>query len=173
MSESPNYPNYPNQPGNAESPTASGGAAAPARPGTIEGAFWAFVASTVLGLVGGILLFVNRDALVDTLRTADRQRGGTLTDAQIDQAATITLVISVVIVVLIAALYLLFAFKLRAGRNWARIVLTVLTALHVISLLTAQDTIFGYLAALAAVVGVVLSFTGPSNTYIAAARTTP
>ncbi|MEU5263293.1 hypothetical protein [Amycolatopsis sp. NPDC021455] len=167
MSESPDYPRYPDKP---ESPASAGPVAAPARPGTIEGAFWAFVASTVLGLVGGILLFVNRDALVDTLRNADRQRGGTLTGAQIDQAATITLVVSVVIVVLIAALYLLFAFKLRAGRNWARIVLTVLTALHVISLLTAQDTILGYLAALAAVVGVVLSFTGPSNAYIAASR---
>ncbi|OXM61288.1 hypothetical protein [Amycolatopsis vastitatis] len=166
MSESPNYPNYPDDAGAAAS---AGPVAAPARPGTIEGAFWAFVASTVLGLAGGLLLFVNWDALADTLRTANRQRGGTLTDAQIDQAATITLVVTVVIVVLIAALYLLFAFKLRAGRNWARIVLTVLTALHVISLLTAQDTVFGYLAALAAVVGVVLSFTGPSNAYIAAA----
>ena len=168
MSESPNYPKYPD-----DASAAGGRVAAPARPGTIEGAFWAFVASTVLGLVGGLMLFVNRDALVDTLRNADRQRGGTLTDAQIDQTATITLVVSVVIVVIIAALYLLFAVKLRAGRNWARIVLTVLTALHVISLLTGQDTIFGYLAALAAVVGVVLSFTGPSNAYIAAAKATP
>jgi len=49
-------------------------------------------------------------------------------------------------------------------------VLTVLTALQLLSLLVGQSTIGGYVAVLAAVVGVVLSFTGPSNAYFATAQ---
>jgi hypothetical protein len=163
MSESPNYPQ-------SSASTSSSQVTAPPRPGTIEGAFWAFIAAPVIGLIGGLLIFANRDKIATTLRDANRQRGGNLTDAQIDSTVNVTMITAVVISVIIAALYLLFAFKLRAGRNWARIVLTVLAALQLLSLLVGQSTIGGYAAVLAAVVGVVLSFTGPSNAYIAAVK---
>ena len=169
MSETPNYPNYPNYPTSG----ANQPAVAPPRPGTIEGAFWSFIASTVIGLVGGFLIFANRDTLVDTMRDASRRAGNGLTDAQIDQAVNITMIVAVVIAVIIAALYLLFAFKLRAGRNWARIVLTVITALQLLSVLAGQSTVLGYVAVLAAVIGVVLSFLTPSNNYIAAVKARP
>ncbi|QKV73404.1 hypothetical protein [Amycolatopsis sp. Hca4] len=161
MSESLNYPQSAAEPGQP---------AAPARPSTVEGAFWAFIVAPVVGLIGAVLIFANRDAITTTMRDANRQRGGNLTDAQIDQAVNVTMITAVVIAVIIAALYLLFAFKLRAGRNWARIVLTVLTALQLLSVLFGQSTIGGYIAVLAAVVGVVLSFTSPSNAYFAAAK---
>jgi hypothetical protein len=164
MTESPNYPNYP------ESAGAGRPAVAPARPSTVEGAFWAFIASTVIGLVGGLLIFGNRDAITDALRNSNRQSGGGLTETQIDQAVNIAMITAVVIAVIIAALYLLFAFKLRAGRNWARIVLTVLTALQLLSLLVGQSTVVGYVGVLAAVAGVVLSFLAPSNPYFAAPK---
>ncbi|OXM56144.1 hypothetical protein CFP71_15100 [Amycolatopsis thailandensis] len=67
-----------------------------------------------------------------------------------------------------SALYLLFMFKLRAGRNWARIVLTVLTAFQMLSVLLVQDTIAGYVSVAADIVGVVLSYTPASNTYLSA-----
>lgn len=161
MTESPNHP---------QSSASWGQAPAPPRPGTIEGAFWAFIAAPVIGLLGGLLIFADRDRIAAGLRDTDRQRGGNLTDAQLDQVVTVTMITAVVIAVVIAGLYLLFAFKLRAGRNWARIVLTVLAALQLLSVLTGQSTIGGYVAVLAAVVGVVLSFTGPSNAFFAAAK---
>ncbi|MEU0797459.1 hypothetical protein ABZ342_45975 [Amycolatopsis sp. NPDC005961] len=164
MTESPNYPNYP------ESAGAGQPAAVTARPSTVEGAFWAFIASTVIGLIGGLLIFGNRDAITDALRNSNRQNGGGLTETQIDQAVNIAMITAVVIAVVIAALYLLFAFKLRAGRNWARIVLTVLTALQLISLLVGQSTIVAYFGVLAAAVGVVLSFMAPSNAYFASTK---
>ncbi|WP_410616959.1 hypothetical protein [Amycolatopsis sp. lyj-109] len=46
----------------------------------------------------------------------------------------------------------------------------MLAALQLLSVLTGQSTIGGYVAVLAAVIGVVLSFTGPSNAYFAAAK---
>ncbi|MEV6832004.1 hypothetical protein [Amycolatopsis sp. NPDC051102] len=166
MSESPEYPSYPQS--SASAPT--GQPAAPARPGTVEAAFWAFLASTVIGLIGGLLIFANRDGIARSLRDANRERNGNLTDAQIDQAVNIGMITAVVIAVIIAALYLLFAFKLRAGRNWARIVLTVLTGLQLLSVLIGQSTIGSFVAVFAAVVGVVLSFTGPSNAYFASLK---
>ncbi|SEC51944.1 hypothetical protein SAMN04489727_4048 [Amycolatopsis tolypomycina] len=86
----------------------------------------------MIGLLGGLLIFGNRDGIAATMRETNRQRGGTLTEA--------------------------------------RIVLTVLTGLQLLSVLIGQSTIGGYVAVLAAVVGVALSFTGPSNAYFAAAK---
>ncbi|WIX89959.1 hypothetical protein [Amycolatopsis sp. DG1A-15b] len=164
MTESLNYP---------QSSASTDPAPAPPRPGTVEGAFWAFIAAPVIGLIGGLLIFGNRDKIAATMRDTNRQRGGNLTDAQIDQAVNVTMIVAVVIAVVIAGLYLLFAFKLRAGRNWARIVLTVLAALQLLSVVTGQSTVGGYVAVLAAVIGVVLSFTGPSNAYFAAVKGRP
>ncbi|MGW4485301.1 hypothetical protein ACWEOE_15865 [Amycolatopsis sp. NPDC004368] len=160
MSDLPRFPEE-------STPPPYGEPARPAVPTTITVAFWAFVASTVIGIVGGLLLFGQKDELID----AARGTNSTLSEAQLDQAANIALVIGVVIAVVIALLYLLFAVKLRAGRNWARIVLTVLTALQVLSLLRSDGgTWLSYVSAVAAVIGVVFSFLGDSNAYIAAGR---
>ncbi|WP_328610427.1 hypothetical protein OG943_15260 [Amycolatopsis sp. NBC_00345] len=162
MSDSTDLPRFPQDvsPGPA-------GAATP-RPGTINGAFWAFLAATVISIVSGLLVLTQRDTLADALRKSDTG----LTAQQVDQATTVALVAAVVIAVIIALLYLLFAVKLRAGRNWARIVLTVLTALQVLSLLAGSGgSWIGYLSCLAAVIGVVLSFLPESSAYITAART--
>ncbi|MEV6896619.1 hypothetical protein [Amycolatopsis sp. NPDC051372] len=161
MSDLPRFPE------DSTPPSFSGEPPRPAVPNTITVAFWAFVASTVIGIVAALLLFGQKDDLVD----AARRTNPNLDQAQLDQAANIALVVAVVIAVLIALLYLLFAVKLRAGRNWARIVLTVLTALQVLSLITGNGgTWLSYLSALAAVIGVVFSFVGDSNTYIAAGK---
>ncbi len=42
---------------------------------------------------------------------------------------------AIVLSLMFAGLYVLFAFKLRVGRNWARIVLTIVAALALLSLL--------------------------------------
>ncbi|GAB3383147.1 hypothetical protein [Amycolatopsis echigonensis] len=160
MTDMPAYP----------SPSDGTPAAAPPRPAVITGAFWSFVAATVVGLAGAVFLFFARDTLTDAMRRANGQNATRLTEAQIDQAVTIGIVVGAVIAVVFALLHLLFAFKLRAGRNWARIVLTVLTALQVVSLLAGQGTVVSYVGAAFAVLGVVLSFLPEANQYIAAAK---
>jgi len=60
----------------------------------------------------------------------------------------------VVSAVIIAGLYLLFAYKLRAGRSWARIVLTIIVALHLLILIfILGGTLVSYIGALAAIAG--------------------
>jgi len=76
-----------------------------------------------------------------------------------------------VLAVIFAGLYVLFAFKLRAGRNWARIVLTVIAALDLLTLVSGSaGTVVGYIGALAAVIGCVMSYMANSNGYIRAVK---
>ncbi|MGW7536763.1 hypothetical protein [Amycolatopsis sp. NPDC054798] len=160
MTEMPAYP----------SPSSGTPADRPPRPAAITGAFWAFVAAMLVGVAAAVFLFFSRDAVADAMRRANAQNATRLTDAQIDQAVTIGVVAGAVLAIAFSLLHLLFAFKLRAGRNWARIVLTVLTALQVVSLLAGRTTVVGYVSAAFAVLGVVLSFLPEASQYIAAAK---
>lgn len=162
MTDSPGpYEAYPTS---GPEPSSPGG---PAAPTTITGAFYCYLLSTVISIVSGLLLLGNKDEIANQLRGSNTSG---LTEQQIDQAAQIALIVAVVIALLFALIYLWLAFKLRAGRNWARITLTVLTVLQVISLAAGQSSVIGYLSALVAVIGLVFAYLGASNEYIAAVK---
>lgn len=135
-------------------------------PATVTGSFWAFVATAVIGVVDALLAAGRRQAFVDAARHATPS----LTDAQIQQAATFAIAAGMVFTAIISLLYLLFAFKVRAGRNWARIVLVIGTVLRAIPLATGNASVTTYLATAVAVVGVVLFFLPASNEYFAAVK---
>jgi hypothetical protein len=63
--------------------------------------------------------------------------GQRVTDEQIATGVTVAKVSLGFGVLLFAALFVLFALKMRAGRGWARVVLTVFAALGVWNFLTA------------------------------------
>jgi hypothetical protein len=80
-------------------------------------------------------------------------------------------VVYLVAVVTVSALMVLFAWKMRTGRNWARAVITILT---VIQLMTQAATVgFSFtlddwlplLSVLVAATGLVYMFVPPSNAY--------
>lgn len=138
-------------------------------PATITGAFWLYLLSTVVAIVAAIVLVANKQSIVDAMRRSNT--AGKLTDQQIQQAANLGLWVAVAVAVVIALIYLWLAFKLKAGRNWARVVLAILTVLQVISLAAGRGgTVIGYLSAAAAVLGLVLAFLPASNAYVAARR---
>ncbi|WIX75046.1 hypothetical protein QRX50_26220 [Amycolatopsis carbonis] len=137
-------------------------------PSTVLGAFWLYLVSTVVAIAGAVVLVADKQTIVDAIRTAGR---GQLTDPQIQQAANVGLWVAVAVAVVIALIYLWLAFKLKAGRNWARITLTILTLLQIVSLVAGRGgTVLGYLSAGAAVVALVLAFLPPSNAYLSASR---
>jgi hypothetical protein len=151
-------------------PPGKQGQPAPKPPTEITAAFWGYLIAAVAGLIGGFLILGNKQQIADALRRANNQ-GGALTDAQIDQAATITVVIAVIVAVIFSLLYALFAYKLRAGRNWARVVLTVIAVLALLSLVLGNGgTVLGYISELAAVVAAVLSYLPASNAYFTAVK---
>ncbi|MFC0111832.1 hypothetical protein [Kibdelosporangium aridum] len=136
-------------------------------PVTVVAAFFGFLVSTVSALVSAGLLLGAREELANALRTSDTQ----MTEEQLDQAVTVAQAFAVGVAVLVALFYLWLAFKLKAGRNWARVVLTVVTLLQVASLFTTQgNSLWGYGSCAIAVVALVLSYLPASNEYIAAVK---
>ncbi|WP_199443764.1 hypothetical protein [Umezawaea beigongshangensis] len=137
-----------------------------APPSTVVGAFSGFLFSSVSAVGALAMLVGSHQQVVDALRAS----GTTLTEEQLQTAATTTLAVAAGIALVIALVEMWLAFKLRAGRNWARIALTVLTLIQVASLVTGEATLAGYAGAAVAVLAVVFSYLPPSNAYFASVK---
>jgi hypothetical protein len=138
-----------------------GAPAAPtARPSTVRNGIYAFLANTILGLLGSIVTFADFNGLVD-----DAARdAGVSTDS-----VRAGIMVGAVIGLVFLAAYLLVLWYAWQGRNWARIVLWVLGGLSVISGLVGLGNGNGFLALLGVVqlllviAGIVLLALKPSN----------
>jgi hypothetical protein len=135
-------------------------------PGTLVAAFFGYLVSTISALVGAGLLLGYRDELADALRTGMNNGGTHLTEDQIQRSATVAQAVGIGVLVVLALLYLVLSFKLKAGRNWARIVLTIVTLLQVASLLATSGTPVNYVSTAISVLALVLSYLPPSNAYV-------
>lgn len=144
----------------------------PARPTTITASFFGYLLSTLASVIAGVVLLGSKQQLVDALRKAnDNNTGDKLTDDQIQKAASLGLTTAVIVIAVFALVYLLLAFRLRAGRNWARIVLTVFVVFQVISLVTLQGTsVVSYISTGISVIATVLAYLPDSNAYIREAK---
>ena len=110
------------------------------RPMTINAAFWIAV---VVPLVATVLLVVS--ALMTQGMLNDAAAAAGLDDTELTNSIFIgATVFSTIFYVILTGLWILFGFKLRAGRNWARIVLTIFAALWVLSSLFGLMTGGGY-----------------------------
>ncbi|MEV6640681.1 hypothetical protein [Amycolatopsis sp. NPDC051371] len=135
-------------------------------PSTIIAAFFGFLVSTVSAIAGGLLILNSRDEIAAALRRANPA----MAQDQLDRLTLLGQVIPVAIAAVVALVYLWLAFKLKAGRNWARVTLTVFTLLQAASLLTTEPSWAGYVSCGVAVVATVLSYLSPSSRFIAAVR---
>lgn len=105
----------------------------------MEAAFWVSVVipllSTVLAVVSYLLLlnFVGNlfDAAAPESSTAAPQPDGVL--SQIRTFMLGVFIFLTVVYLVLTALWILFGFKMRAGKNWARVTLTVFAGLWVLS----------------------------------------
>lgn len=128
-----------------------------ARPGTVTAAFWLWIVEAVLSVIFGIVVVAVAAA---TPAVAD------LSGSQRDSAVGVLIGVAVVFIV-VAVVRGLIAFAMRRGRNWARIVLTVLAALSIVATVL-QGGGAGWLLWLSvvlAVVAVVLMFVPASNAW--------
>lgn len=135
-------------------------------PKEVQLSFWLWIAGAVLSVIGALFAFTQRDTLLEEVRK--RPDAGSFSEAQLDTVVTTGLIVGVVIALAFAGLYVLFAVKARAGRNWARIALTVLTALGVLALVIGGFSVAGILSTVVSVVAVVLLFLPASNQHFAA-----
>jgi hypothetical protein len=115
-----NYPHYPAGP--PEPPPGAAPLGEPPR--SIAMAINLIWAAVVVTVITTVLSFVNLDEAVETALASDTS--GTLTESS---ARTGVIVVSLVILVIGVVIYALLAVYLGRGKNWARLVYTVLAAI--------------------------------------------
>lgn len=125
MSDDQSLPTAPPLSGNEVTPTRS------AAPQPVRLAALGIFVLALLNLVNIAVELGSRSRIVDQLHKSST--GTKLTDTQINTAATVSIAFSVVISVLFAVLLAWLGVKVLAGRNWARVTVTVLLALGVLS----------------------------------------
>ncbi|HEY4022338.1 MAG TPA: hypothetical protein VGM75_26860 [Pseudonocardiaceae bacterium] len=143
-------------------------------PTTLVLAFWGWVLTAAIRLLGAVVAITTRQGVLDTLNAANVPSGAQsnpLPEDKIQLAANLIVGTTVVVSVVFAGLFLLFAFKLRAGRNWARILLIFAALVDLLLFVQSGDfSVISILAALIAIATIVLSYLRPSTDYIAAVR---
>jgi hypothetical protein len=119
-------------PGYAPAPSAPQGQAPPPameRPTTVRAGIGAFVAALLVGLISSAVTLANFDAFVARAVATAAEAGDTQLTEELIRAS---LMLVIVVVVLMAALEVMFLWFAWQGRNWARIVLWVLGGLAVV-----------------------------------------
>ncbi|MER7012302.1 hypothetical protein ABT324_12840 [Saccharopolyspora sp. NPDC000359] len=109
------------------------------RPMTVEIAFWIAIAVPLLVTVLSVVSFMTLQGyLNDTIAgvTADPELPSEFQDGVssfVNGIMLITFIFMTVIYLILTGLWILFGFKMRAGRNWARVTLTVFASIWVLS----------------------------------------
>jgi heme/copper-type cytochrome/quinol oxidase subunit 1 len=146
-------------------------AAPSAPPRTVNIAFWLYVVGAVLSVISGIVTIATigstRDSALEQIRNSP-QANGQNAQALVDGIIAAATIWAIVTLIFWAVVFVLFAFFMRRGANWARIVLTVLTALSLLNVLAGYGV--GFLQFAATVVALVLIWLRPSSEYFAAVR---
>ncbi|GAA4446633.1 hypothetical protein ACFQV2_36275 [Actinokineospora soli] len=170
----PHDPNNPYEPMPAAPPVdprEHAAVPAAARPRTVTAAFWCWIAVSavlVLSLIGG--LSIDRAEVEKALREANTG----LSAAELDQAASLFVTLAIALPLVFLVVFLGSAFPMRAGRNWARIVLAIFGGLLLLlTLLGTAGASAPIAIALVALIGaaIVLMFVGQSNPYFATRKT--
>lgn len=149
---------------------------APSPPSTIDNAFWAGIASVVVGfaILVASYLSVSDTELEALLLRPDRS----LTPDQAWGLFYGVMAFVAVLTIITAALWITFLFLMRRGRNWARIVIAVVGAVWIVlTIPTIGDLSAGIVLILLAVLQVltvaatlVFAYLAPSNEYFRSAR---
>ena len=128
------YPGYPSAPSPYPSapPTGSAPAAAVPQPPSIWNAVRLMWVGAAISLISLVVTLATLGTLKQQIRDSVRNSGQNVTQSQVDAAFAGAIVFSVVIALIAIGLWLWMAWKNGQGRQWARIVATVLGVLNVI-----------------------------------------
>ena len=170
-------PGYPSPYPNPGADTNFGGGTRPKPPGSVMGAFLIYLLVALIAAIGVVLVLTS-----GVWDEALRNVGNSTVNVQ--TLVTTAKVVTAVIGVVFLALYLLFDFKMRAGRNWARIVLTVLSVLSILNAFSSSASVtvnnqvyqsssskaLGWVTLVLSVVAIVLMYLPESNRYFSLSK---
>jgi len=91
----------------------------------VQNAVTLWIVSIILGLLAGILNFLVANPLAASRQRMHATAISGMSPAQLDTIMNVGLIIGGIFGVLLLVLEVFFVAKMKAGRNWARIVLTV------------------------------------------------
>jgi hypothetical protein len=147
------------------------------RPKSVDTAFLAWMIGVGISVISLIFIFtVDADAIRDAMREGLDGQNRSYTQEELDNAITLFRTVTVVFGLILIGLFVLFAYKMRAGRNWARITLTVLGGLSIVLTISGLGSTSGiHLIASIAQLGTVLAavwymFRPDANQYFASRR---
>lgn len=170
--QDPNDPSY-NLPAAPPEPTGYAAAQRPhyTRPPMPKEVNWAtllMLLSIVISLVGVIILLADKNGYIKAVRDSNPD----YSQKKLDDTFKAARVVAIVIFVIVAVLYAWLILKIRQGRNWARIVATVLLVLGIVSNVstmasngTGATKAFEVVGLIIAVAVLVLLWLRPSNAY--------
>jgi len=130
--------------------------------------FWILIASAALRMLVVVITVVNWTNVVNELLKQPRPANTSI--AQATSAIHSYLIANLVLDFVFAGLYVLFAFLMRRGRNWARLTITAIVALFaVLGVLNGSD-LFTLVSVLIELVAVGLLYMRSSKDYFTAMR---
>lgn len=141
------------------------------RPAAVSTAVKLMYVIAGLGLLGLLLTALDTDAVREQVRASPS--ASSLSPSDFDTAVTVAIAFALVVGLISAGLWVLFAIFTGRGRNWARIVSTVLAALSVIAGFSALRggisllEVPSLLAALAAIGVIALLYRPESSRFFA------
>jgi len=110
----------------------------PPRPAVVEASFWLYLAGAALSLIGTVIAIsafgaLRNEAIQQAQRELEAQgQGDVLPEGTFEAIIDATFGVGIALGLLLLAVYVVFAFLVRRGHNWARITLTVLVGLAVL-----------------------------------------
>ena len=144
----------------------------PPRPKEVERAFWLLIAGAVLGVLAlpFALVYVNSPEYLTAVEQTLRNAGLDVDSQALADGVAASTAWAIITGILGLAVRVALAFLVRAGYNWARIIIAIYAALSLLGLIGLFSTgvpagILTLLAALATIAAAVLLFMKPSNNY--------
>lgn len=150
----------------SSSPAGSGAPVAP--PQQVNIAFWLYIVGAALSLIALIVSLATVGSLKDDVQKQLANQGQQISDATLNATVGVSVTLAVVFGILYIAAYVLFAFFMRRGANWARIVLLIVTVLSLFGILGGYG--LGAARVVVGVIATVLIFLKPANEYFAAVK---
>jgi len=151
----------PSYPASSSPAPAAGGPVTP--PQQVNIAFWLYIVGAALSLISLIVSLATVGSLKDEVQRQLAAQGQQISDSALNATVTASVTFAIVFGILYIAAYVLFAYFMRRGANWARIVLLVVTVLSLFGILGG----FGIGAArvVVGVIATILIFLKPANDY--------
>jgi hypothetical protein len=165
MSTSSGMPAYPSSPSSASRSAEP----LPAQPRVVTVAFWLYLlaaAFEVVTVIWSVIAGLNSRARISGVLAQQSNLRGHHIDVGVVLA--IGIAVAVVVGVIAIAAFVVFAFVMRRGYGWARIVLLIVTVLSLIGV--AGNDGIGAAKSIAAVVATVLVFLKPASEWFRAAK---